>query len=235
MAINPTPYRHLFFDLDRTLWDFESNAARTLQEIVDHFELLQRGIPSAENFITTYRKINNQMWDAYRKGELDKDTLRSERFHRALKSFGIDDEDLGAYIGTYYIRESPLKTKLFDGAHETLEYLQDRYTLHIITNGFEEVQHVKLENSRLRGYFDLVVTSEGAGVKKPDPGIFHHALEQAGAAPKESLMIGDDVKVDLLGAKGVGMDQVYFDPHGVTTEHPVTYRIEALSELRSLL
>lgn len=235
MAINPTPYQHLFFDLDRTLWDFETNASQTLNEMVEHFELLKRGIPNAESFIVNYRRINNEMWAQYRLGTIDKQTLRTQRFHRSLLEFGIENDDLAAEIGDFYIRESPRKTNLFDGVHETLDYLKDRYQLHIITNGFEEVQHVKLRHSDLRDYFDAIVTSESAGVKKPEPGIFEHAMSLAGASPSESLMIGDDVEVDLLGAKAVGIDQVFFDPHGETTEHSITFRIESLPELRDIL
>ena len=207
-------YKHIFFDLDRTLWDFETNSKNTLLEIVEEFELLKHGVPSAEEFISVYRIENEKLWDEYRVGKIHKDFLRSERFLRSMKHFDIDSKEIAEQIGFYYVNKSPEKKALFPHTHELLQSLvKSGITLHIITNGFEEVQAVKLKNCDLRSYFDHVITSEKAGVKKPDPAIFNYALGLANAKPEESLMVGDDVKVDLLGAKNVGIDQAYFNPH----------------------
>ena len=228
-------YRHLFFDLDRTLWDFERNSADTLHEIFEDHGLEAAGVHSAAAFSETYARINNEMWEAYRKGAIDKSTLRGERFERTLAAFGIDNPELGSRIGEHYIHESPRKRRLLPGVHETLSALQEYFELHIITNGFEEVQQVKLAHSRLRTYFGKVVTSEAAGVKKPARGIFDYALTLTGAEPTTSLMIGDDVEVDVLGAKEVGIDQVYFNPEGLEHSHDVTYEVRELPHLVDLL
>ena len=228
-------YRHLFFDLDRTLWDFEANAQETLHEAYDRFKLKGVGIPDHQSFVKTYKRINDEMWDAYRNGTLSKSELRSGRFYRALLAFDIDQRALSEEIGDYYILECPKKDRLFPGAHEVLEYLRKNYILHIITNGFEEAQQVKLSSSRLGDYFQEIVTSERAGVKKPDPGIFEFSLQASGADPTESLMIGDDPEVDLVGARNCGLHQVYFNPDQQDTHHEFTFEISDLRELKGIL
>jgi len=217
------------------LWDFEANARQTLEEIFEEFDLASAGVPGAEQFILKYREVNNRMWDAYRNGEIDKATLRGDRYLHTLRHFGVENRELADSVGEFYIRESPRKKQLFPHVHESLDYLAGRYRLHIITNGFEEVQHIKLDNSNLRKYFFEVVTSDEAGVKKPDPGIFNFALDKASAHHRDSLMIGDDFKVDLEGARKVGMDQVYFNPEGKAYSGEVTYEIRSLNELKELL
>lgn len=232
--MRPT-YQHLFFDLDRTLWDFDRNASLMLDELFHAHELASLGIGSAKLFSETYRRVNDEMWDLYRRGEIDETTLRTTRFERALRELGIDDVQLGSRLGAHYLRDSPRMPHLLPGAHSVLTTLSKTFELHIITNGFEEVQHIKLEHSSLKSYFGEIVTSQAAGAKKPDPEIFRHALCRAGADARTSLMIGDDVEVDVLGAKSVGMDGVYFNPNAEPNDHDVTYEIRDLSELVGLL
>ena len=129
-------YQHIFFDLDRTLWDFEKNSELTLNEIFEHFKLKQLGIDNASQFIAEYKAINHRMWEEYRKGIIRKDQLRGGRFLETLRQYKIEDKALSEKIGDYYVEESPRKTALFDGTHEVLTYLQSKYILHIITNGF---------------------------------------------------------------------------------------------------
>lgn len=228
-------YKHLFFDLDMTLWDFETNAHEAYRDIYTKFKLKSLGIASIDSFLECYFVHNDKLWDLYRKGQIEKEVLRSLRFELTLRDFGIDDPGLAEAIGMEYITISPQKTNLFPHVHEVLQYLQGRYPLYIITNGFEEVQYTKLKNSRLDGYFRHVVTSEDAGCKKPDPGIFNYALEKAGAKAEDCLMIGDDPEVDILGAQSAGMDGIYFNPKKISSNGYVNYVIHDLIELKQWL
>ena len=228
-------YSHLFFDLDRTLWDFEKNAKEALIEMYNHFELVNLGISSPDIFIEKYKIHNEHLWSLYRVGKIDKDSLRSYRFQLSLNDFKIDNHKLAADLGDMYVNSAPYKTHLFPFTHQVLKYLKTKYQLHIITNGFEEVQHVKLKQSKLDVYFDKVITSEQIGVKKPDSKIFNYALSSANAKLSESLMIGDDFPIDILGAKNIGMDQIYFNPYDNKIDGKPTFEISCLSELLRLL
>lgn len=228
-------YKHIFFDLDRTLWDFESNSREALHEIYNDFKLKDRGISSFEAFLKSYQHHNETLWELYRKEIITKEYLRSSRFQLCLADFDINDRNLAVKMGEKYIQESPLKTNLFPYTFEVLHYLSKKYKLHIITNGFEEVQHIKLKYSKLKRFFNHVITSELVGAKKPNPKIFKLALEKAGASVQESLMIGDDFPIDILGAKNIGMDQVFFNPNKYLTKQKATIQISCLSELKELL
>ena len=227
--------KHIFFDLDRTLWDFETNAYETLSELYESHSLEEKGIPNVDEFINNYKLHNERLWELYREGKVEKEVLRSSRFRITLEEYGIKDERLASELGDQYIQKCPLKTNLFPFTHEVLDYLKSKYHLHIITNGFEEVQYVKLEKSNLLSYFEQVVTSEQVGVKKPNPEIFKHALVKAFCKPEESIMIGDDLPVDVLGAKSVGMNQVYFNPNKENHQEEITCEISCLSELKALM
>ncbi len=228
-------YEHLFFDLDRTLWDFDKSSKEAFTEIFDLYGLKERGIDSVELFHDVYTVHNERLWDMYRKGEVAKEVLRGKRFHQALKDLGIDDPELAEKMGVDYIRLSPLKVNLFPQAINTLEYLYPKYKLHIITNGFQEVQDIKIAASDLGKYFETIVTSEEAGVKKPHKGIFEYALQKAGASAAVSLMIGDDPDVDVLGARDSGMGQVLFDPNLLYVVNSATYYVVCLDEMKSFL
>ena len=144
---------HVFFDLDRTLWDFEANSEATLKELFEEFKLSDK-LGVADNlFIREYKRINELFWEDYRKGTIQKEYLRYGRFETALKFFGYSDKEMAIGIGKLYISRSPRKTGLVDGSIEVLEYLKPKYQLHIITNGFEEVQHIKMESAGLTPYF----------------------------------------------------------------------------------
>ena len=227
--------KHIFFDLDRTLWDFDKNSHTTLLQLISDFNLLDKGVDSAESFIKKYQVYNERLWDAYREGDIKKEQLRSKRFLMVLAEYGIHDNNLADQFGLAYIKQSPLETELLPFTHEVLSYLKNKYMLYIITNGFEEVQQIKLVNSDLEEYFDLVVTSEKVGVKKPNARIFEFALEQANATADESIMIGDDLLVDVLGAEKVGMKGIYFNPNNNKHKLEVSHEISCLSQLMLLL
>ncbi|MGB1306611.1 MAG: YjjG family noncanonical pyrimidine nucleotidase [Flavobacteriales bacterium] len=229
-------YKHLFFDLDRTLWDFEKNSHEVLLELYKHYDLLTKGIVDSKVFIERYKHHNEKLWDLYRQNKIEKDKLRDERFKITLDEFGINSPELAANLGEDYVAHCPKKTNLFPYVHSTLNYLKDRYALHIITNGFEEVQYQKLENSNLIDYFEQIITSEQVGFKKPSQQIFKFSMLKAFAKPSDSLMIGDDLHADILGAKDIGMAQVFFNP--LKHEHSnseITYEINCLSELEEIL
>lgn len=229
------PFKTIFFDLDHTLWDFETNSTQTLLEIVEKFHLLEGGLASANQFISRYQQINDQMWDDYRKGMVDRTTLRNTRFHKALLEFNIDNYELSLEMGEYYLRESPLKKNLFPHAIETLRYLKEKYELNIITNGFNEVQFIKLEHSGLAPYFTHVITSEAANSKKPEPSIFEYATQLANSQSHESVMIGDSLEQDIIGARNYGMTQIFFNPAKIKHDEKVTYEISSLDELKEIL
>ena len=175
----PFSGKHIFFDLDRTLWDFEKNSEIALRHIFEE-EKLQNHIPSFDIFHDFYVKENARLWILYGQGLMTKEVLRYERFRAALHAFFPAEEVLIKRIGDAYVEISPRQTALFPNAIETLKNLKSLgFTLHIITNGFQEVQFVKLENSGLKEYFDVIVCSEFIGKNKPDPAIFHHAFELA--------------------------------------------------------
>lgn len=228
-------YKHIFFDLDRTLWDFDSSARIAFGEIFETHKLQQKGVESVEILQNAYNLHNEELWALYRDGKIEKEVLRGKRFLLTLKDFGIDDPKLAEKIGEEYIAISPLRVALFPHSEEILQYLSPRYQLNLITNGFSEVQEIKLKSSGLGKYFKVIVTSEEAGHKKPDERIFHYAFQKAKAKPGESIMIGDDPEVDILGASAVGMDQILFDPGKVFKQNGSTFYINDLIELEGIL
>lgn len=228
-------YKHIFFDLDHTLWDFKTNATEALLELSDKHKLTQKGIDSVEKFIQDYIIINDILWEDYRKGFIQKEELRFERFRQALKKHNIEDTNLCKQLSGDYVAVCPLKTNLFPNTIETLDYLKEKYVLHIITNGFEEVQHIKLNNCNLTSYFSEVITSERAGYKKPDSRIFEYAITCAQTSASECLMIGDSLESDIIGARDANINQVYFNPEKTPHQEEVTHEISDLSELMKLI
>jgi len=227
-------YNHLFFDLDRTLWDFDNNSRDALLEIIDTMKLAERGVSDADAFISKYKLINEHYWGLYRDNKIDKETLRDIRFRKALEAFSIVDDSLAREMARIYIAISPLKTKLLPGTIEILEYLSENYALHIITNGFEEVQHIKLNHSGLHPFFRNMITSERAGYRKPSAEIFHFAMAQSGAKANESVMIGDDFYADIIGARSVGMTQVFLNIDNLQHDENISHEISRIVDLKQI-
>lgn len=227
-------YKNIYFDLDRTIWDFDKNAIETFKDIYEKYKLKDI-CNSFDLFYQTYVEHNERLWAEYREGRIEKSVLSYKRFWLTLKDFEVDDLELAKEISADYIAISPTKKELFPYAHETLEYLQKKYNLYVITNGFNEVQFTKLKNSELDKYFLQIFTSENAGAQKPNPIIFEHAVAEANANKDESIMIGDDLKVDILGAKEFGLDQVYFNPLKIEHSEEITHEISSLKELQEIL
>jgi len=228
-------YKHIFFDLDHTLWDFERNAEETKRKLFEVLKLKEKGIENYETFREKYVGINLALWALYRDNKIGKDELNFRRFYDTLCLLGIDDRELGKAMAAGFIEGISTKTYLFPHAKELLEYLYPKYPLYVITNGFEEVQFSKLKNSGMDRYFSSIITSEEAGSKKPDPEIFHYALRKTGATADESIMIGDDLDVDMAGARQLGIDQLYVNHDRKIHSEPVTMEVFSLQEIMELL
>ncbi len=230
-----TKYRHIFFDLDHTIWDFDKNAEETLHELYVVYDLPGLGLHSADLFIETYTRNNHQLWADYHTGKINKQTLRETRFKKTFLDLGLSPDVIPLQFEDDYVAMCPTKTNLFAGAHETLTYLHGKYTLHLITNGFKESQGQKINGTGIGKYFDQVICSEDVGFNKPDPAIFEHALSLAGAEKQTSLMIGDSLEADVMGALNFGMDAIYFNPNGHDKPEGVPLQINHLNELTLLL
>lgn len=228
-------YEHLFFDLDHTLWDFDTNSKATLIELFEKYDLAKRGNTNGDDFVSVYLRINEQKWDLYRRGLIDKQRLRRERFYETFQNFGIDDPDFSHQFEIEYIDTCPHRTALIPGSIELLDYLKDHYQLHIITNGFSEIQEIKLSKSGLKPYFDKIITSDEIGINKPAARIFVESMQMAKAERQNSLMIGDNLLADIVGARNCGIDQVYFNPEKISHEEKVTYEVETLLDMKSFL
>ena len=224
-------YQNIFFDLDRTLWDFDKNSEKTLKQLFRDYSL-QNTFGNFLFFKSRYEYHNKKLWLAYYQNRIEKEELSYRRFYLTLKEAGLDDIDLAKEIAHDFIDLSPLQTEVFPNTHECLEYLKNKnYQLHIITNGFNEVQGRKLQNSKLEKYFNQIITSENAGANKPHAQIFEYALKQTGAQIEQSIMIGDDLSTDIKGARDMGMDHIYFNPKKAKHDEKLTFEIENLKEL----
>lgn len=224
-------YHHIFFDLDRTLWDFERNKNAALDEMFKLYNL-SNYFETTDRFISTYTRNNDYLWELYRKNALKKDILRFKRFDNTLREAGVHNENLAKTLGEEYLRILPLKNHLIEGARELLEYLAPKYKLHILSNGFSEVQSPKLERSGIRQFFTWVITSEQSGFHKPDKRAFGYALSKANARKSECLMVGDELEIDVLGAKNFGINQVYFNPNAIPHKYKFTHEVSKLIEIK---
>ena len=227
--------RQLFFDLDRTLWDFEANSKRALQHLYESLSLGDT-IEHFMHFHHTYIRVNATLWQQYGKGKLSKEALRDNRFKDALALHGIHDHQLAQKMNDGYIEMSPKQTALFPGAIETLtELKRQKYRMHIITNGFHEVQHVKLETSGLKSFFDVVLSSESIGFTKPHREIFQEAQRLTNCQPQHAIMIGDDFKADIIGALNANWTAIHFDPEVKFKKERNVPRVRSLNELPEVI
>ena len=228
-------YCHLFFDLDHTLWDFEANARETLQELCALNALSEKGVTDFDQFFKSYSYHNEQLWQRYTNGTIRQDELRWKRMWLSLLDFKIADEPLARSLAIQFLEHLPNRKNLFPYTVEILQYLRTKkYLLHLITNGFESVQHNKLSNSKLSNYFEEVITSEKANSLKPNKEIFEFALQVTGAGVKESIMIGDNIDADIKGAMNAGMDTVFVNHLNIETDVKSTYVVHHLKELENI-
>ncbi len=227
-------YKSIFFDLDHTLWDFETNSRETLIELHGQYRLEDYGINMPE-FLSTFKKINTGLWNLYDTGHIKQDVIRLQRFHRVFQEFNVDEYDLSVQFSTDYVGKSPKKKNLLPHAKEVLDYLNPNYPMHIITNGFSEIQSTKLSSSEILHYFQSIVTSELAGHKKPSKEIFEYALQQNNLQPHEVVMVGDNLITDMGGAKNALLDTIYFNPEKIQHTEQLTHEITSLADLKNLL
>lgn len=226
--------KHLFFDLDHTLWDYESNSQETLTELWNKYKIAEHGV-ELKGFLGKFTEINEKMWDDFHEGTITKDTIRKERFPSVYKALSIDDTAGAEAMQVEYINVCPTKPNLIDGVADLLEEASGKYELHIITNGFDEIQGIKLKSGAIDHYFNHIISSGRVGFQKPDPRIFEHALNLAGASAEESLMIGDNPVSDIKGAHLAGIDQVFYNPNGMDCPVTPTLEIKSMHDLRKFL
>ncbi len=222
---------HIFFDLDHTLWDFNKNSEMAF------YQIFKKDFPAIDikDFIKVYVSINQAVWKLYQKDEITSEQLRYMRLKQSFDALNIQISDIQIdEIANEYIRLLPENNHLFDGTIEVLDYLKSKYSLHIITNGFAEVQDKKIQNSGIRKYFETITNSENAGAKKPNPVIYNHALAVANAKKETSIMIGDCIDADVNGALNFGIDAIYCNYHRVEVENTIK-QINHLSELKNHL
>jgi putative hydrolase of the HAD superfamily len=228
-------YKHLFFDLDHTLWDFEANAKETLYELHGLHALKEKGVHDFDLFFSRYSFHNERLWDRYTKGFIKQEELRWKRVWLTLLDFKIANESLAKEMSVQFLEQLPNRKNLFPYTAEILNYLTEKkYALHLITNGFDNIQHSKLKYSNLTSYFNEVITSEKAGSLKPNKEIFEFALQVTGADIKSSIMIGDNIEADIKGAMSAGLDTVFVNHLRVKTDVKPTYMIYHLKELEDI-
>jgi putative hydrolase of the HAD superfamily len=228
-------YKHILFDLDHTLWDFEKNSTEALLEVYEHFHLDRFGLFSPLDFALKFKEVNALLWEQYNLDKIEKEYLRNQRFRLVLTSLGIEEEKVPPDIGRIYIEICPVKGHVIPNAFEVLDYLLPKYNLHVITNGFDDIQDLKLVHSKLRDYFDTIITSESAGHKKPRKEMFERAIELIGTTADDCIMIGDNPITDIQGAINASLDVIYFNPENVSHDLPVTHEIRNLLELTRIL
>ncbi|CAN5394617.1 YjjG family noncanonical pyrimidine nucleotidase [soil metagenome] len=211
---------HIFFDLDHTLWDTDRNSEESLSELYQEYKLENLGIPSFEKFLETYKRHNQRLWGLYAENQVGKNVVRLHRFQHTFQDFSIHDIEISSVLADAFIERTPKKQHLIEGAKLLLEHLYGKYKLAIITNGFRESQHTKMELSGLSKYFDQVYISEEVGIHKPDPAIFYHAAEKSGAAStSDCMMVGDTYQTDVMGAIAAGMHAIHYSPESIQ-DHP---------------
>jgi len=221
----------IFFDLDHTLWDFDKNSEITYNII---FKELKIEV-SLVHFLEAYKEINKNLWKLFREEKIDKETLRYKRLKDTFTEISVEvSDELLFKIADQYVYHLSKQTNLLDGTIKLLEYLKPKYKLHIITNGFAKVQEGKLNNTNLVSYFDVIVNSEMAGVKKPNPIIFETALSLANVSKSSSLMIGDSLEADVFGALDYGIDAICYNYHKEDLPSHIKH-VDHLEELMHIL
>lgn len=228
-------YKNLLIDLDDTLWDIHQNARECLEEVYNDYEY-NRFYPTFEDYYSVYLPSNHHLWGLYREGKINKDTLIVERFLVPLRNFGIDDPAYAVAVSDDFLERTTHKTKVIEGTFELLDYLKPKYRMHILSNGFREVQYKKIENSGLMPYFDKIILSEDAEINKPNPKIFTYALVNTNSRRNETIMIGDSFEADISGAHKSRIDQIWFNPKGEKADgFEPTYTVQKLLEIRDIL
>ena len=229
-------YKHIFFDLDHTLWDFDTNAKASLIDIFGEFSLSEKVTPDFDAFYQKYLHHNKILWERYQNGFITAEELKWRRMWRTMMEFKVGDEILAKNISARFLEILPVKDGMFPHAYEILDYLKNKdYQIHLITNGFEKTQWSKIRNSKIDHFFTHVITSEASNSIKPEKEIFDFAMNRSGASLHESIMIGDNLDADIQGAMNAGMDNVFVNHIDATTDKKPTYTVTHLKELENIL
>ncbi len=228
-------YKAVFLDLDDTLWACNENTMEAFEEVYNQFDL-SRYFPSFIEFSAIYFPYNEQMWHLYNLGKIGKEELNIRRFSYPFNKVGINDEVFIKEFMETYFELIPTKSKLVTGAKELLDYLAPKYPLYILSNGFTEMQYIKMRSGGIEKYFSGVFLSDEIGVNKPDRKIFEYALSKAGFERDEVIMIGDNILTDIQGAANAGIDQVYFNPSKKElADFSPTYHINELFQIKDII
>jgi YjjG family noncanonical pyrimidine nucleotidase len=228
-------YKCVFFDLDHTLWDYETNAKETLTELFFSMDLASRGVTDADSFYLQFRKVNTALWELYDRELIDQEHVRRERFRQILSHYSNCEEGLCDELSVVYLEKSPRKANLIPYAIDVLDYLSSRYSLTLVTNGFEEIQKLKLAAGNLDKYFQHIVTSQKAGHRKPSLKIFEYAMALNDIRCGDAVMIGDNLVTDIGGARAASIDTIFYNPERITHNERVSHEIACLSELKNIL
>ena len=221
--------QHIFFDLDNTLWDHRRNAYLTIKDLFDREEISLKHQIDFEEFHAVYHEINENLWALIRDAKIDKEYLRKHRFYDTFLHFGIDDLQLSMYFEEHFLDQILKYNFLVESADVILDYLKSKqYTMHIISNGFQEVTERKCILSGIAPYFKTITSADSIGIRKPDARIFEHALKIVGAQKEESILIGDDWIADVVGAQNFGMDVIFFD---VLNDNPKQENLKVIKHL----
>lgn len=224
---------HIFFDLDKTLWDFDTNSRAAVLALYERYNMAEMGMEDFALFWETYNRNNDFCWEQYRQNRMPKAVLRYMRFQMTLEEFRVNNKWLVQTLSEEYIQTSPHHTNLVEGTVEILEYLSPRFPLHIITNGFEEIQQIKVQKAGIDHFFTELITSEKVGRRKPDPRIFQYALATTGCTAEKAVMIGDDWEADIQGSLNAGMKAIWFGPNRETILGKAV-KINHLKELKRI-
>jgi len=235
MTQSRTKYKSLFFDLDDTLWDTYHNNRECLREIYADYDF-KRHYSSFEDFFNRYMPYNELLWEKYRNKDIDRQTLIVERLLHVLRPMGIDNTEYALKLNKDFLQRTTGKTRIIEGAIELLEYLHTKYRLFILSNGFREIQALKLKNSGLAPYFERIILSEDVSIQKPHKEIFDFALKNTNSRRVESLMIGDSYEADIIGGQNAKIDQIWLNPKHLEAKggNP-TYQVHSLSEIKNIL
>ncbi len=231
----PNKYKQIFFDFDNTLWDFTYNSKESLKDLYNKYKLYEL-FENFDSFYDIYEKNNNKLWEQYRKGNISKESLTSQRFIFVSEKFSYYNQIDPIQLNSDYLTLSTKKTKVIENAKKLLNYLKEKYIINIITDGFFEVQMVKLSTSKLSSFISNVITAEEVGHLKPNKELFTFALESCKAKKEESIMIGDNYTTDILGAYYAGIDQIFFNRMNIKNlKIKPTYTVNSLIEIMKIL
>ena len=228
-------YKNIFIDLDDTLYDFSAASREAFRET---YEQLRYGryFDSFDHYMSIYAPYNLELWKIYGEGKITKEELNRRRYRYPLEAVGVNDHELADTFCREALSKIPTKGNLIPGAIELLEYLRPKYKMFILSNGFTELQSLKMSTAGIDSYFDGIILSEEIGINKPRPELFEYALKKAGASLEESIMIGDMFDTDIVGAANIGMDQIFFNPKRLTGMHfAPTYEVGHLLEIKEIL